>query len=135
MAQGKIPNLQIPQVDDRPLWDVIFAIYGYPALLLAHRLQIFSLLAEKARTLPEICEALGLKRRPAEAILTISTALGFLSLNDGCYSLTTVTETYLIEKSPNYFGFFWDMMIDNSQVSSISGLEKAVLADAPQHVR
>lgn len=132
MTQNNTSNIQVPQVDDRPLWDVIFAIYGYPALLLAHRLKIFPLLAENARTLPEICGALNIQQRPAEAILTTATALGFLSLKEERYHLTAVTETYLLETSPNYFGFFWDMMIDNYQVSSIAGLEKAVLTDSPQ---
>ncbi|GJL76893.1 methyltransferase [Nitrosomonas sp.] len=132
MTQDNISNIQVPQVDDRPLWDVIFAIYGYPALLLAHRLKIFPLLAENPRTLPEICGALNIQQRPAEAILTTATALGFLSLKEDRYFLTQVTEVYLLETSPNYFGFFWDLMIDNSQVSSIAGLEKAVLSDSPQ---
>ena len=132
MTQDNFSDIRVPRADDRPVWDVVFAIYGYPALLLAHRLKIFPLLDEKARTLPEICDAINIKQRPAEAILTTATALGFLSLQAGCYFLTPVTEEYLLEKSPNYFGFFWDMMIDNYQVSSIAGLEKAVLTDSPQ---
>ncbi len=125
-------NIHVPQVDDRPVWDVVFAIYGYPALLLAHRLKIFPLLAASARTLPEICEALNIKQRPVEAILTTASALGFLSLRAGRYFLTPVTEEYLLEKSPNYFGFFWDLMIDNYQVCSITNLEKAIRTDSPQ---
>lgn len=132
MAQEKITNIQLPKVDDRPLWDVVFAIYGYPALLLAHRFKIFSILSKDTCTLSEICSKLNLKPRPVEAILTTATALGFLSLHEERYKLTPVTETYLIEDSPNYFGFFWDMMIDNYQVSSIASLEKAILTDKPQ---
>lgn len=132
MTQHIISNIQAPQVDDRPVWDVAFAIYGYPALLLAHRLKVFSLLAESARTLPEICEALNIKPRPAEAILTAATSLGFLSLQVGRYALTPVTREYLLESSPNYFGFFWDLMIDNYHVCSFADLEKAIHADAPQ---
>ncbi|MBL8496414.1 methyltransferase [Nitrosomonas sp. JL21] len=132
MAQDKFSDIQIPQVDDRPVWDVIFAIYGYPALLLAHRLKIFSALAQKSCTLLEICEALNLKPRPVEAILTTATSLGFLSLHEEHYSLTPVTEAYLLESSPNYFGFFWDMMMDNYQVSSIASLEQAIVTDKPQ---
>lgn len=132
MAQDTISNIQVPQVDDRPLWDVVFAIYGYPALLLAHRLRVFPLLAENPRTLPEICEALNIKQRPAEAILTAATALGFLSLQARHYSLTPVTEEYLLENSPNYFGYFWDLMIDNYQVCTYAGLEKAALTDSAQ---
>lgn len=128
------PPLEIhqPRGDDKPLWDVAFAVYGYPALLIAHRLKVFSLLEKGALTLPEICVALNLKRRPAVAVLSAATALGFLSLYEGRYSLTPVAEDYLLEKSRNYFGFFWDMMIDNSEVFSYASLERAVLTDLPQ---
>lgn len=132
MAQETSVNIQRPRSDDRPLWDVAFAVYGYPALLIAHRLKVFALLEEGGRTLPEICEMLSIQRRPAEAILTTATALGFLSLQNGHYSLTARSEDYLLEKSPNYFGFFWDMMIDNSQVFSYASLEQAVLTNSPQ---
>ena len=132
MAQDVSSNIQTPRVDDRPVWDVIFAVYGYPALLLAHRLKVFALLAAGPRTIEDICNSLNIKQRPAEAILTAATALGFLSLQEGHYSLTAVSEEYLLEKSPNYFGFFWDLMIDNYQVSSFTSLEKAILTDAPQ---
>ena len=132
MAQDTFSNIQTPRVDDRPVWDVVFAVYGYPALLLAHRLKVFPLLADGPRTLTEVCAALNIKPRPAEAILTVATALGFLSLQQGNYSLTAVAEEYLLERSPTYFGFLWDLMIDNYQVCSFSSLEKAVLTDAPQ---
>ncbi|WON73376.1 methyltransferase [Nitrosospira sp. Is2] len=121
-----------PRGDDRPLWDAVFAVYGYPALLIAHRLKVFPLLEQGARTLPEICTALNIKRRPAVAMLSAATALGFLSLHDERYSLTSLAEDYLLEKSPSYFGFFWDMMIDNSEVFSYASLERAVLTDVPQ---
>ncbi len=132
MDKEDFPSIKAPRVDDRPLWDVVFAVYGYPALLLAHRLKIFPLLAEGPRTLAEICNALSIQQRPAEAILTVATSLGFLSLQEERYALTAVAEEYLLESSPNYFGFFWDLMIANYQVCSFSTLEKAVLTDSPQ---
>ena len=132
MAQEKFTDVPRPRSDDRPLWDVMFAVFGYPALLIAHRLKVFSLLERGGRTLPDICKVLNINRRPAEAMLTTATALGFLSLQDQHYSLTPLAEDYLLEKSPSYFGFFWDMMIDNSQVFSLASLERAVLTDCPQ---
>jgi predicted O-methyltransferase YrrM len=110
----------------------MFAVYGYPALLIAHRLKVFSLLETGPHALEDICKILNIKRRPAEAILAAATALGFLSLQDRLYALTPLSEDYLLEKSPSYFGFFWDMMIDNSEVFSYEKLEKAVLTDCPQ---
>ena len=88
MTQNTSPNIQMPRADDRPLWDVVFAVYGYPALLLAHRLKVFALLADNPRTLTEICDALNIKPRPVEAILTVACALGFLSLQQERYTLT-----------------------------------------------
>ncbi len=131
MAQ-ETANTRRTREDDRPLWDVAFAVFGYPALLIAHRLKVFSLLGDGALTIPEICKALNIKSRPAEAILTTATALGFLSLRDKHYALTPLAEDYLLEKSPSYFGFFWDMVIDNSEVFSYRSLERAVLTDYPQ---
>jgi len=132
MAEKTKLNIRTPRTDDRPLWDVIFGLYGYPALLLAHKLKVFSLLADGARPLSEICDALKIKERPAEAILTVATALGFLSFTDKRYSLTVVAEDYLLEKSPKYFGFFWDLIIENNKVYSFESMEKAVLTDSPQ---
>ncbi len=132
MNQAASVEIRRPRTDDRPLWDVVFGVYGYPALLIAHRLKLFPLLAERARTLSEVCDALRIKRRPAEAILTVATALGFLQLRDGRYSLTAVAEDYLLDSSPTYFGFYWDFIINNYQVCSLASLEKAVLTDSGQ---
>lgn len=118
--------------DDRPLWDVVLGVYGYPALLLAHKLKIFPLLVHEPLSLTAICNRLNIKRRPAEAILTTATALGFLSFQNGLYSLTPIAEHYLLETSPYYFGYFWDLMIDDDQVHSFASLKKAILSDSPQ---
>jgi hypothetical protein len=62
-------NIKRPRTDDRRVWDVVFGVYGFPAILLAHKLKLFPLLANRPRSLPQVCEALGIKRRPTEAIL------------------------------------------------------------------
>src|SRR5438445_5088959 len=97
MERGLSVEMRKPRTDDRPLWDVVFGVYGYPALLIAHRLKLFPLLAEQERTLSEVCEALSIKRRPAEAILTAATVLGFVQLRHARYALTAVPEEYLLE--------------------------------------
>ena len=68
MAQEKFVDLPRPRLDDRPLWDVMFAVFGYPALLIAHRLKLFALLEGRARTLSDQCSELNIKRSPAEAM-------------------------------------------------------------------
>jgi hypothetical protein len=118
--------------DDRKLWDVVLGLYGYPALLLAHKLGVFSLLEQGDLPLPVICERLNIKARPAEAIVTTATALGFLSVKEERYSLTATSEHYLLKKNPSYFGYMWDLMIENDQVHSFKSLEKAIRTDEPR---
>jgi hypothetical protein len=52
-----------PCADDRLPWNIQFAVWALPPFFVAHQLKLFSLLAEKPRSLDEICEAKDLKRR------------------------------------------------------------------------
>jgi hypothetical protein len=131
---GRTASIDItrPRTDDRRVWDVVFGVYGFPAILLAHKLKLFPLLANRPRSLPQVCEALGIKRRPAEAILAAAVALGFLELRDGQYSLTPLAEDYLLHQSTTYFGTYLDLIINHYSVCSLDQLEKAVQTDTAQ---
>jgi hypothetical protein len=118
-------------LDDRPVADVGHGILGYNAVLVAHRLKLFPLLAAGPRTLPDVCAALGIKPRPAQAILAVAAALGFVRFAEGSYSLSPLGEKYLLETSPAYFGFFWDIGIDQDGYS-YGPVEQAVRTDAQQ---
>lgn len=49
---------------------------GYGSFLVAHELRLFSLLADQPQTLAEICETLQIKRRAAEALVSMNVSLG-----------------------------------------------------------
>jgi len=121
-----------PRAEDHPLWDVVFGAYAYPAIFVAHRLKLFPLLAGGPRTVAEICEGLDLKRRPAEMMLAACAAVGFLERRDGRFGLTPLAEDYLLESSPTYFGGYWDLNIDNYEVWTYAGIERAIVSDSPQ---
>jgi len=130
---AKSGTIRRPRTDDRPLWDMLFGIWGYPAVLVAHDLKLFPLLAEQPRTLTDICDALNVAPRPAEALLGVSLALGLVELRGEQYVLTALAEDYLLESSPTYFGGALDhMVIANYSVWSFESLKKAVLTDTPQ---
>ena len=128
----KKSSIRRSRVDDRKLWDVVFSVYGAPAVLLAHKLKLFPFLAEKPRSFAEICGHLGLAARPIETILAANAARGFVKLKSGRYTLTPLSEDYLLEGSPTYFGSYFDLIINNYSVCSIESLEKAVRTDSPQ---
>ena len=101
MTDGSALKIKRPRTDDRAVWDVVFGVFGYPAVLIGHRLGLFPLLAEKPCTVPEVCEALGIEPRPADVILTAAVSLGFLELRDDHYSLTSGRRGLPARKKPD----------------------------------
>ncbi len=132
MSEKTIPAIQRPRVDDRPIWDILSGIFGYPAVLVSHDLKLFSLLAEKPRTLSEVCDSLGIASRPAEALLTMNSSLGLVRVENDLYSLTPLAEDYLLESSPASFSRYLDLIIASYSTYSVESIKKMVLTNAPQ---
>jgi SAM-dependent methyltransferase len=132
MEDEATPRIRKPSGDDRPLWDILFGVWGLPAVLVAHEIKLFAALADRALTLDEVCRAKGLKRRPAEALLSVAASLGLVRLASGRYSLTPVAEDYFLESGVAYFGGLLDLTVNNYPVWSVESLKRAVLTDAPQ---
>ncbi|MGF6483514.1 hypothetical protein [Paraburkholderia sp. JPY419] len=118
--------------DDTAAYDVAFGLFIYPAMLVAHRLGSFRRLGEGASTLAEISCALGLARRPAEALANTAVALGFVYREGEAYRLTTLGEDLLLEGSPTYFGALWDLMYDNAETYTLNGIEEALQRNTPK---
>ena len=117
--------------DDRALWNTLLGLFGCPAVLVARDAGVFGFLATGERTLPELCEATRLPRRPAQAILGLTTAAGLLSFNEGRYGLAPAARAYLLESSPTYFGGFLDMVVMAYGMYSYEGLKRVAQTDAP----
>ena len=134
MQKRSLTAIRKPRVDDRPLWDVMFGIWGYPAVLVAHELNFFELLAEKPLTLEEVCRAKQLSRRPAEMLLALCASLGLVSRRGDRYSLTALSREYMLPSSPFYFGWFYNAWRPIISTWSPDSLREAVLTDKPQGV-
>jgi hypothetical protein len=126
MSQCDAGDLQKPRTDDRVLWDIARGRFGTQALLIAYELKLFPLLGEQPRTLAEVCAALQIARRPAEALLIMCVSLGLVHREAEQFSLTPVAEEYLLDSSPTYFGGFLDMQIANQAVGSLDPLKQAM---------
>ncbi len=133
MSQVTSINVQKPQTDEAQLWDIIYGHAAYRALLVAHDLKVFSLLANKPYLLAEIAEALNIQCRPAKAILDVLESIELVRVKDGYYFLTSLAKDYLLENSPTYFGGVLEVMMANDRaVASVDSLKKAVLSNSPQ---
>ena len=51
----KAVKIHKPRTDDKLPWNIQFAVWGTPAVFVAHQLKLFPLLAEKPQSLEEIC--------------------------------------------------------------------------------
>jgi hypothetical protein len=121
-----------PQSDDHAIWDLIFAFWGSPALLVAHDLKLFSLLGEKPRRLDEVCHALNIQARPASVLLEMLTAFKLVAARDGVFALTPVSKEYLDGNSPISLGGYLDFLGANHKLWSVESLKNAVLENSPQ---
>ena len=126
-------EIRRPRSDDRPLLDIFLALEGSIGVFAAHKLGLFELLGKSSRTLPEVCDALKLAQRPAEALLSISAAAGFIELDAGRYRLSAVGEDYLLESSPTYFGSHWQNLVANFEsLHTISSVVRSAQTDSQQ---
>jgi cyclopropane fatty-acyl-phospholipid synthase-like methyltransferase len=119
-------------MDERQLWDIYLGSFRYRVLLVAHKLKLFPLLAEKALTLSQVCEKLQINNRPAEAFLAVLVSSDLLTVRDGLYSLSSLAENYLLESSPTYFGWLLDMLIGTDHIYSFDSLYNAVITNSSQ---
>lgn len=93
-----------------PLMALSTGFWAFKTLAAAHELDLFSRLAGGASiTVAGLKEALGLKPRPAEMLLTGCAALGLLEKTNGGYRNTPLSEAYLVRGKPYYFGGFVEM--------------------------
>lgn len=125
--------MKTPSVDDTHILNIIYGITGAQAMYLAHDLLLFEKLHTQAMRLEEICQFLQISPRAAQALLPLLVSLQLLDHSkEGKYSLTTISEDYLIKESSTYFGGILDLGLQNSEIFSMESFKQAILSDRPQ---
>jgi hypothetical protein len=119
-------------VDDRPLADVLAGIVGYPMVLVAHALGLWRALEAGPRPVDEICAALGIERRPAEAMLAVCASTGLLVRTADGFALSPTAEALLLEDRPAYFGGYLEVAgIANNALYAFENVMRSVMTNAP----
>lgn len=95
------PLLELPRTDPLEIYRLRDGFYATDlvAAALVH-LDFFSWMEGRQADLPGICRELGLATRPADVMLTLFTALGFLEAPAGAFQLTPLARDYLAGSSP-----------------------------------
>lgn len=115
-------SVRPPQCDDKTILDITMNLYLYPAALIAHRLGIFEFIALHPRNLTDICAQANVEKRPAETLVMALVALKLIARDGETFSLTPEAEIFLLKNNPHYFGYFWDLMIENSEIFTLQNL-------------
>ena len=70
-------------------------------------LDFFTFIGERRVTKQQICEALEIQERPADVMLTLFTAMGFLENAEGVFSLALRAQEHLVSTSPWFLGPYY----------------------------
>jgi SAM-dependent methyltransferase len=105
---------------------------GGLAFLVSYDLKLFEALGHRPQTVVQLASALHIGERPAEALLSVATAQGFIQCSNGVYALTPMAAEYLLPQSPTYYGGMIDLRMAAMPVYTFETLKKSVLTDTPQ---
>jgi hypothetical protein len=120
-----------PRTDDRVICDLAESATGCFAVAVAHDVGVFRLLAAGPRTATELCAALGIGLRELEALLILCVSARLVRVENGLYTLMPVAEEYLVESSPVYAGWLFDLWSDDETPFSFRRLHAAVMRKEP----
>lgn len=95
---------ELPASEDRRIWDIWLSMHQLPAMAVADELGIFQALDAGPATSEETARGLGLNPRATGVLMSMLTALGLAMVREGRLELTDLTRTYLLRKSPYYWG-------------------------------
>jgi hypothetical protein len=99
-----LSTLDLPTVDDRPVWDVWLSCVWLPTVLAADELGIFDSLGREPATVEELARRLDLNENSLISALALLACLGLLAQQLGRFGLTAVGRSYLRHDGPFYWG-------------------------------
>jgi SAM-dependent methyltransferase len=105
--------LRAPATDPTPIYRYRDGLYA-PDLLTAAlvHLDFFTWLANNPSTFDQVCSGLQLKPRPADVMLTLFSAMGYIENRSGDFHLTPLGREHLVKDSPFFIGPYYASLKD-----------------------
>jgi hypothetical protein len=110
-------------------------IFVGQAILVAHQLGFFTLLARNFLSLQEIATHLGLQERATQALIACAGAHNLIECNDGLYQLSSLGKVYLDDRSEAYYGKVLDLLIQENGIMNFDSIKKSIQANLPQIIQ
>ena len=115
-----------------PLMQLTTGFWAFKTLAAAHEFDLFSRLSgTTGTTAGELADALAIKERPADMLLTGCASLGLLEKNGSrSYINSPIAEEFLVRGKPSYFGG-WVRMLDQRLYPGWGRLAEAIRTNRP----
>ena len=116
---------QAPQSDPIDIYRYRDGLYAVDMLTAAITgLDFFTLIGDHELTKAEICQALGTQGRPTDVMLTLFTAMGFLTRQNGSFRIAQNAREYLVSTSPWFLGPYYASLKDRPVCKDILNVLK-----------
>lgn len=92
-----------------PLMQIVMGFWASKTLAAAVDLDLFTRLSGQGTTPQELSQLLSLHPRPAETLLSACAALGLLERREGRFFNSPLSDEFLVQGKPRYFGGFVTM--------------------------
>lgn len=99
------------------------------AILVAHELGLFKLLAQRTLSIGDISCALNIQERAAQALVSCGAAMGFIESVSGQYGLSVMGRHYLDEASGGCYGHVLDFFIEENALLSYDNVKRAIVSN------
>jgi len=101
----------VPHTDPVDIYRVRDGIYAADMLLAAIvHLDLFSWLEKHPATRADVCRAFDAAARPADVMLTLFAAMGFVEERQGVFHLTALAGEHLVKTSPWFLGPYYESL-------------------------
>lgn len=108
---------RLPQTDPLEIYRYRDGFYAVDLLTAAlTEFDFFTWLAAHPSDLPAICRGLGITERPADVMLTLFAANGFVQASDGVFHVTDLGREHLVRTSPFFIGPYFASLKDRPVV-------------------
>jgi predicted O-methyltransferase YrrM len=102
----------LPRTDPTLIYRYRDALYASDLLIVGLHLDFFSWLESHPSSRAGVCAAFGFADRPADVLLTLFTAMGFLRNRDGAFEVTETAAEHLVKRSPWFLGPYYPTVDD-----------------------
>lgn len=117
--------------DPHPITNILTMPFATYAMLIAIiELDLFNKLHDNPSTLAEVCKMVGIKQRPARALLQAFVGLNLLQIREDKYYLSPLSEEFLVKGKP--FHMDGSISILKKHFASYEQFKNAILTNEPQ---